>query len=101
MAEENRSLTSRPFSLIVYFPLTLLILLVIAFETSADYQLYGHLLIGGSFFGGVVFVLLSLSLYVFGRVSEWLSTLLFVGGSLVAGSTILYLIFGCIFGCPS
>lgn len=101
MLEKNHSFTSRLSSLIVYLPAVSLALLVIVFENSDNYQVYGHLLIGGSFLGGVVFVLLSLSLYVFGETSEWPSTLLLLGGSLIAGGTILYLIFGCVFGCPS
>jgi hypothetical protein len=93
-------LLSRRTSSVVLLPVALLLLLGIFFEVSADYGLLGIYIGGVGFLGGVVFVALSLLLHVFEEYSEWSSALFFLGGSLMAGGLLLYLIFGCVFGCP-
>lgn len=101
MVENNHSLIPRRSSLLAFLPVVLLLLLVPFFLNTPYYPNLGFLLIFGSFGSGVVFFLLSPIPYIYWENSKWSIALFFLGSSLTAGSVLLYLFYGCVFGCAA
>lgn len=67
-----------------------------------SYEIYGLFGIFVSFAGGVMLVSIAVLLRSFTNISDRVTTaLLTLGFTLLAGAVILYLIFGCVFGCPA
>jgi hypothetical protein len=101
MVENNHSLIPRRSSLLAFLPVVLLLLLVPFFMNTPYYPNLGLLLIFGSFGSGVVFFLLSPIPHILWEDSKWSVALFLLGSSLIAGAVALYLIYGCVFGCPA
>jgi hypothetical protein len=77
--------------------LVLLVTFVISTSTSAT---LGYQLVFGSFPVSVVSALLSSIPYLLRENATWNTTLFVGGGSLTVGAVVLYVRFGCVFGCP-
>ena len=97
---ESQSIIPNRSTLAAFLPVALLLLLVPLFMSTTDYRNFGLLLIIGSFVSGVVSFLCSPIPYLYRENSDWSTALVFLGGSLVAGAVLLFLVFGCVFGCP-
>ncbi len=92
----------RRVSLAVFLPVLFLFVLVPTLMSTGAYAVYGLYAIFVSFLGGLVATALSVSLIALRTRTDRTTTSLFVLGiSLTLGAALLYLIFGCVFGCPA
>lgn len=103
MTEHRRwaDLTNLSFTLFV--PAVLLTVTVVLFMNTADYEVLGLYAIFSAFVGGVLLVATSLILLSLPKrftSASFAGTLFLFGLSLSVSAVLLYLVYGCVFGCP-
>lgn len=101
MAESEGRPSSRGVPLGAFLPALVLILGISVLVTTDRYDAYGLYGIFAAFAGGVALTILAIPLRLVSYPSKAIArALLTVGVTLVAGAVLLYLVFGCVFGCP-
>lgn len=101
MSANESELTLQGVPRLAFVPALLVVIAVVVLMNTAAYEAIGLQAIFTSFVVGVAVTPLSVALYALGLASERaLGALFGLGLSLVGAAVGLYLVYGCVFGCP-